>query len=95
MNPKKETTLRFNFIIFRAKSTMKFTAQQIAEAINGKVEGYADQEVTFLSKIEEGKPHNLKSDLWCPPAKCVDKIGRLNDVGESVFYSAFSLGGVF
>ena len=38
---------------------MKFTAQQIAGAINGKIDGNADQEVTFLSKIEEGKPGSL------------------------------------
>ncbi len=38
---------------------MKFTAQQIAGAINGKIEGNAEQEVTFLTKIEEGKPGSL------------------------------------
>lgn len=38
---------------------MKFTAQQIADSIGGKVEGYANQEVSYLSKIEEGKPGSL------------------------------------
>ncbi len=38
---------------------MKFTARQIAEALNGKVEGNPDEEVTSLSKIEKGKPGTL------------------------------------
>jgi len=38
---------------------MKFTARQIAEAIDGTIEGKADQEVSFLTKIEEGKPGSL------------------------------------
>lgn len=38
---------------------MKFTAQQIAEAIGGKVEGNPEIEVFNLSKIEEGKPGTL------------------------------------
>lgn len=38
---------------------MKFTAQQIAEVLNGKVEGNIEAEVNTLSKIEEGKPGSL------------------------------------
>lgn len=38
---------------------MKFTAQQIAEAIQGSVEGNAQVEVSSLSKIEEGHPGSL------------------------------------
>lgn len=38
---------------------MKFTAQQIADALGGTIEGYANQEVSYLSKIEEGKPGSL------------------------------------
>lgn len=38
---------------------MKFTAQQIAEAIGGKIEGNPNIEVSSLSKIEEGKPGSL------------------------------------
>lgn len=38
---------------------MKFTARQIADALNGTVEGLENQEVSFLSKIEEGKPGSL------------------------------------
>ena len=38
---------------------MKFTAQQIAEALNGKVDGDPEIEVDNLSKIEEGKPGTL------------------------------------
>lgn len=38
---------------------MKFTAKQIAEALNGKVEGNPEIEVSSLSKIEEGKPGTL------------------------------------
>ena len=38
---------------------MKFTAQQIAQALNGKVEGDENIEVNSLSKIEEGKPGTL------------------------------------
>lgn len=38
---------------------MKFTAQQIAEAINGKIDGLPETEVSSLSKIEEGKPGSL------------------------------------
>jgi len=39
--------------------TMKFTAQQIAEAIGGTIEGDANHEVSFLSKIEEGQTGSL------------------------------------
>lgn len=38
---------------------MKFTAQQIAQAINGTIEGNPDIEVNNLSKIEDGKPGTL------------------------------------
>ena len=38
---------------------MIFTAQQIAEALNGKVDGNPEIEVSSLSKIEEGKEGTL------------------------------------
>lgn len=38
---------------------MKFTAQQIADAIGGNIEGNPSIEVSSLSKIEEGKPGSL------------------------------------
>ena len=38
---------------------MEFTAQQIADALQGIVEGNADIMVSDLSKIEEGKPGSL------------------------------------
>lgn len=38
---------------------MKFTAQQIAEALQGRVDGDATTTVSDLSKIEEGKPGTL------------------------------------
>ena len=38
---------------------MKFTVRQIAEALNGTIEGDADVSVSSLSKIEEGTPGTL------------------------------------
>ncbi len=38
---------------------MKFTADQIAKVLNGKIEGNKEVEVNTLSKIEEGKPGSL------------------------------------
>jgi len=38
---------------------MEFTAQQIADLINGKVEGNPDVRITYVSKIEEGKPGTI------------------------------------
>ncbi|MDD3744706.1 MAG: UDP-3-O-(3-hydroxymyristoyl)glucosamine N-acyltransferase, partial [Lentimicrobiaceae bacterium] len=38
---------------------MKFTAQQIAELINGTIEGNPQEEVSRLSKIEQGEPGSL------------------------------------
>lgn len=38
---------------------MKFTAGQIAELINGKVEGNSEAIITNVSKIEDGKPQTL------------------------------------
>lgn len=38
---------------------MKFTAQQIAEVLQGTIDGNPDVEVNNLSKIEEGKPGTL------------------------------------
>lgn len=38
---------------------MEFTAQQIAELINGTVEGDANQVIRDVSKIEEGRPETL------------------------------------
>jgi len=38
---------------------MEFTAQQIAEIINGTIEGSADVKVNTLSKIEDGKTGSL------------------------------------
>lgn len=41
-----------------------------------------------VRKITKGNPHKLKKDVWSPPAEYVKKIGRLNNIGESIFYSA-------
>jgi len=38
---------------------MKFTAREIARALNGKVEGNPDVEVSSVSKIEKGEPGTL------------------------------------
>ena len=38
---------------------MKFTAEQIAELLNGKVEGNPEAIVKNVSKIEDGKPETL------------------------------------
>ena len=38
---------------------MEFTAQQIAELINGEIEGNAEEAVRDISKIEEGRPGTL------------------------------------
>ena len=38
---------------------MKFTAAQIAEILNGKVDGNPETEVSSLAKIEEGKKGSL------------------------------------
>lgn len=38
---------------------MKFTAQQIANALNGSIEGNQNVEVSTLSKIEEGRPGSI------------------------------------
>jgi len=38
---------------------MKFTANQLAELLNGVVEGDGKAEVSAPSKIEEGKPGTL------------------------------------
>ncbi|MDR1556355.1 MAG: UDP-3-O-(3-hydroxymyristoyl)glucosamine N-acyltransferase [Tannerellaceae bacterium] len=38
---------------------MEFTAQQIADILNGTVEGNPDVKVNNFSKIEEGTPHSL------------------------------------
>lgn len=40
-------------------------------------------------KIRKDDPHLLKSKVWAPATKYVNKIGRMNDVGESIFYAAF------
>lgn len=41
-----------------------------------------------VRKIKEGCPHLMKSDVWCPPAEKVGKIGRVNDIGKSIFYAS-------
>ncbi|NOR88596.1 MAG: UDP-3-O-(3-hydroxymyristoyl)glucosamine N-acyltransferase, partial [Bacteroidales bacterium] len=38
---------------------MKFTASQIAEVLEGIVDGDQNIEISGLSKIEEGEPHTL------------------------------------
>ncbi len=56
-----ETIFRCLFLYFGPlkKEIMKFTAEQIAMALNGTVEGDPKAEVSTLSKIEEGKPGSL------------------------------------
>ena len=39
---------------------MKFTAEQIASILEGKVDGDPNVEVSNLSKIEEGKEGDIK-----------------------------------
>jgi len=38
---------------------MEFTAQQISDLINGKVEGNPEVTISYVSKIEEGKPGTI------------------------------------
>ncbi len=38
---------------------MEFTAKQIADLLNGQIEGNADAKITKLSKIEEGEPGSI------------------------------------
>ena len=38
---------------------MKFTAQQIADLIEGTIEGNANAEIYKLSKIEQGEPGSI------------------------------------
>jgi UDP-3-O-[3-hydroxymyristoyl] glucosamine N-acyltransferase len=38
---------------------MEFTAQQIAQLINGTVEGNPEATVSYVSKIEEGTPGTI------------------------------------
>jgi UDP-3-O-[3-hydroxymyristoyl] glucosamine N-acyltransferase len=38
---------------------MEFTAKQIAELLNGQIEGNADIKISKLSKIEEGEPGSI------------------------------------
>ena len=48
---------------------MEFTAKQISELLNGKVEGDANVKVSKLSKIEEGEPDSisfLANPLYTP-----------------------------
>ena len=48
---------------------MEFTAQQIAEALNGKVEGNPEVTISKLAKIEEGEPGTmtfLANPLYTP-----------------------------
>lgn len=47
---------RVNFYIF---ALMKFTASQIAQILEGTVEGNPEAEVSKLAKIEEGTPESL------------------------------------
>jgi UDP-3-O-[3-hydroxymyristoyl] glucosamine N-acyltransferase len=47
------------FIFTIQNEAMKFTAQQIAGLIKGKIEGNADVTVSKLSKIEEGEPGSI------------------------------------
>ena len=42
-----------------------------------------------VRKIEQNKLHTKTEDVWCPPSKYVKKLGRLNDIGESIFYASF------
>lgn len=42
-----------------------------------------------VRKLESNEEHNNIKCLWAPPPECVDKIGRSNDIGESLFYAAF------
>lgn len=42
-----------------------------------------------VRKIEDNKEHLLKKDVWCPTPDKVEKLGRANKIGESVFYAAF------
>ena len=38
----------------------------------------------------DDKPFENTRELWWPPAQCIKARGRLNDVGESIFYSSDS-----
>lgn len=40
-------------------------------------------------KIEDNDEHKYVKDVWCPPESCVETIGRMNNIGESIFYAAF------
>jgi len=41
-----------------------------------------------VRKIENSHEHNTLKDVWCPSASFVKKLGRANNIGESMFYGA-------
>lgn len=46
--------------------------------------------LTFrIRKISENEPHINIKDIWAPDIKYIKKIGRVNNIGESILYASF------
>jgi RES domain len=67
------------------------TADALLPKIKRVVEGYAwftqtmKLKVAYRARILTNAPQHI-SDIWYPPAHKIKKIGRCNDIGESIFY---------
>lgn len=48
-----------------------------------------DIPVLRVRKIERDEKHTDRKSVWCPEPQNVIKIGRCNDVNESIFYGSF------
>lgn len=81
---------------YREYDLKSVTMSQIQELLQDIINGclnmtlnIGDIPVFRVRKIERNEKHTDRKSVWCPEPHIVDKIGRCNDVNESIFYGSF------
>lgn len=71
------------------------TIEELKEELFKVLIGYTDTvyKINFTALFRARKNKNNESftnwkELWCPPEHKIEKIGRCNDIGESIFYGS-------
>jgi RES domain-containing protein len=85
-----------NIIDFKNTNHINETVEEIKEKIlkfynlnNNMICNFGDIFVFRVRKVENLNQQFDSDSVWCPPPEFVNEVGRVNDIGERIFYGAF------
>lgn len=86
---------RLKLIDFLSKDVSRWSVEEIQNEIQSFYTVYSQITVNLgncfiyrVRKIEDNESHDYLKDVWCPNSELVTKLGRANNINETMFYGA-------